>query len=139
MTLFTNYDSSNFPTLEESINHASTNPFLLSNFHDKITVNFNNETYIISEPVASIKNYLNSFEPYFFNTDVLENERYRPESTSKRLYGTRDFWWLIMVLNGISSSIDFKVPNIKYLNPKELYRIEKFLIENNSNNITINL
>jgi hypothetical protein len=44
--MFENYDSSSFPTLEESIAHSKENPFISTNFSAKLAIG----DYLIVDP-----------------------------------------------------------------------------------------
>ena len=39
---------------------------------------------------------------------VLPGEEFRPDKTSRRAYGTTDFWWRILEANNIKDVFDYK-------------------------------
>lgn len=130
---FSKYDSAVFPTIEESIEHAKTNPFLSKNFAGKIRVKYKDTEYIIMEPSPSIKMFLNSLSEFFIEDVIRDEENYSPESTALRLYGSHDFWFLVMLLNSFDSITSYKKGNsILVIPPEQLFRIEKFLVRHTS-------
>ena len=132
MTAFANYDSGAFPTIEGSILHSRTNLFLLKNFSKRVSAGTLTENYIISEPSCSLKDFIGTLSEFFVSNHVKDSEIFRPESVSKRIYGTVDFWYLLLLINKIPSATEFTTNNILVLPPEYLYKIEIFLEKNNN-------
>lgn len=55
--------------------------------------------------------------------------RLRPKSLSYRLYGTTEFWHVLLLLNGCKSTMDFDLKTVKYYNKRTLYvKLNEILI-----------
>ena len=129
---FVQYDSATPATIEESIEHAKTNPFNVSNFARKISVTHQGVAYTVVEPLSVIKQFLDGLEEYIVTESLPSDEHYMPEDTALRLYGSRDFWFLIMLLNNVFSCTEYRLPEIRYIPAEQLFRIEKFLVRDGS-------
>ena len=135
MNIYQEFDSGKFPYIDQSIEHSKTNPFLMHNFTNEIRFALNDGNVIaITEPMNIIKDLIYLFEDNIFTRVLPEEEYYKPEQTAYNLYGSHDFWYVIMLLNNCFTFLEYDKKEIKYINPNELYRIEKF-IGKSSNNV----
>ena len=123
MPIFQEYNSSLFPTIEESVLHSKTNPFVVSNFSTDIV--FNDTGNIIPSPITNINQLIRNLDNLLIDYNVSEEELYRPETTSIKLYGSPDFWYLILLINNIGSVLDYTKSIIKVLPEKDLFRVEQ--------------
>jgi hypothetical protein len=126
MTSFSNYDSSLFPTLPESIKHAQSNPLLIENLSDWMLTLYDTEEVLIQEPSCTLKSMVHMFDDVLETINVPTTEYYRPELTAKRLYDSYDFWYILLLVNNIYSNVKYNQPTIKYIPAKELVRLGKF-------------
>lgn len=129
MAIFTEYDSSNFATIGESITHSKQNPFTVDKFGTTILFGNGNK---LTSPNSNIKSLLNNLDGLYINRNLTEAEYYRPETTAKLIYGSVDFWFLIMLINNFGTILDYIQPTIKVLPENELYRIEKLFSVTNT-------
>jgi hypothetical protein len=121
--IFQEYNSSLFPTIEDSILHSKTNPFIVSNFSTDII--FSDSGNVIPSPITNINQLIKNLNDLLVNYNVSEEEFYRPETTSIKLYGSPDFWYLILLLNNIGTVLDYTKNTIKVLPEKDLFKIEQ--------------
>lgn len=104
---------------ERSINYRILN--LYTKMHNIET----NDNLII--PIDSIVNkYRNFLNDSIIEVTMSDEEwltyRLRPKSLSYRLYGTTEFWHVLLLLNGCKSTMDFDLKTIKYYNRSTLYK-----------------
>jgi hypothetical protein len=124
---FAQYDSADFPTIEQSIAHAETNPFLFNNYSDKLVALLEGENVVVHEPYNVLQSFIWMLEPFLVEYDMPEDEYYMPEKTAKKLYDSHDFWYVCMLVNNCVSCMDYKFKKYKVLPATELYHIETFL------------
>ena len=85
-------------------------------------------------PIDSIVNkYRNFLEDSVKTTKMTDEEWFtyilRPKSLSLRLYGTTEFWHVLLLLNGCKSTIDFDLKTVKYYDRRTLYtKLNEILI-----------
>lgn len=85
-------------------------------------------------PIDSIVNkYRNFLEDSVKTAKMTDEEwftyRLRPKSLSLRLYGTTEFWHVLLLLNGCKSTIDFDLKTVKYYDRRTLYtKLNEILI-----------
>lgn len=124
---FSAYDSGDFATVEESVAHSKNNPFIISNMSNKLIAVRNNELVTMVEPNSPLINFLFMLDEFVITTKFIENERFMPERTSKRLYGSHDFWYVCMLLNNCFTIKNYEFKDkFRILPSDSLYRIEKF-------------
>ena len=124
---YSNYDSSDFATFPESIAHARRNPMLIENLSNKISLSSENDTFLIQEPSCLFKDMINFFEKDYLELELPKEEHYRPEITAKRLYGSADFWYILLLVNNLFTIHDYNLPKIKYIPPQRLTKIQTFI------------
>jgi hypothetical protein len=133
--MFENYDSSSFPTLEESIAHSKENPFISTNFSAKLAIG----DYLIVDPNSALKTFIDAYSDSMQDVVLNSDEMYAPEKVALRLYGSSDFWFILMIINKIPSVFEFNVATIKALPVNLLYKIETLLLNNNNQEFTESL
>lgn len=52
------------------------------------------------------------FSPSDRYYDITEAVQYRPDKVSKMFYGTPEYWWKIMEMNGMKDVLDFKAGTV---------------------------
>lgn len=91
-----------------------------------------NDSLVI--PIDSIVNKYRDFLRDSIRTAKMTDEewltyRLRPKSLSYRLYGTTEFWHVLLLLNGCKSTMDFDLKTVKYYNKRTLYvKLNEILI-----------
>lgn len=110
---FSTFSSSKFSTLNSSIEDSRTNKILLDNISTH---------YIFEDEVHMSFSMLRKYEHLIrANTEVVNVPKeyyYRPEYLSNYLYGTTDFWYLIMFVNNMTSPSEFNRETVLAVNPK---------------------
>lgn len=111
---------------ERSINYRILNKY--TKMHNIET----NDSLII--PIDSIVNkYRHFLEDSIITTELSDEEwlvyRFKPKSLSYRLYGTTEFWHVLLLLNGCKSTMDFDLKTVKYYNRRTFYtKLNEILI-----------
>jgi len=126
-TSFANYDSSDFATIPESVAHAKNNPLQLFNLSDKLIYEFNGKEVIIQDSNCALKQMMFFFEDLIKVTPIPESDYYRPEITAKRLYGSADMWFMLLLVNNMTTVMEFNKKNIKYIPSNDLVHLETFV------------
>ena len=125
---FRKFDSADFATIEQSIEHAAENPFLLTKLQNQVVLTRNAENLYIAEPTNDLQQFIWMLDEFLVEETMHPSEYYMPEKTSKRLYDSHDFWYVCMLVNGCSSVTEYRYKTIKVLPPEYLYHIETFAI-----------
>jgi len=124
---FSQFDSASFPTLEESIANSLINPFLLDNFSDKYRTNIDGLPVLFNEPSNILQSLIWLLTPSLLTETMPQNEIFMPERTSKRLYGSHDFWYMPMLVNDCMCASEYKFTTMLYLPSSSLPDVEVFL------------
>lgn len=127
MPLLSNNDSSNFPDLKSSIENSKENRLEIRNM--SIKVNIDDKLIINDENILA--KYKNLISNYLIDINITDKELYHPEYVSKRIYGTNDLWYLVLMVNNVSSMYNFSSKKIKVFDPTKIYILNE-IIENNS-------
>ena len=115
-----------------TIQENRTINYRILNLYTKMHNNETDDNLII--PIDSIINkYRNFLEDSVITTTMTDQEwltyRFKPKSLSYRLYGTTEFWHILLLLNGCKSTMDFDLKTIKYYRKTDLYKkINEILI-----------
>ena len=136
-TQYSNYDSGDFPLIPDSLNHAKNNVFVLDKYSNKLVFNEADRQVVVVEPTCVIYDFLALFGDNIFEENLPKSEWYMPEASAKRIYGTHDFWYIIMYCTAIQCTIDYTVDKIRYIDPAQVYRVEKFLGKGTNNYRTV--
>lgn len=79
---------------------------------------------------AIMSEYRYFLQPYIIEIEMSDEEmylyQYKPKSLSSKLYGTTEYWSVLLMINNCVSKIDFNKSKIKVLDPK---RIRSFVNE----------
>lgn len=118
------FDSSKFMSIKDSIDFNKENKFSLTNVSH--VYNIKNEVLIYQSHI--FEDYQNIIDGYIITYGVYKSEFNKPEYTSKRLYDTPDFWWLLLWLNKMSSIFDFKKETISVLSAIGINMIHSILM-----------
>lgn len=115
-----------YSTITELINSIKGEEISYRNLHTQIFIDSKGE--VIKIPYASlVRNYL----PYFQNTVLtaqftdreVDMYRFRPKRLSYDLYGTTELWSALLELNGLYSTLDFKLDKPKVFEPREFLKL----------------
>jgi len=96
-------DSSVFPSTNESIANSKRNVIIYSEVSLKHYV----DGVLIQSPVTVFEKYLPILKQNSVFITISNDNFYHPEFTAKRLYGTSDLWWLLLMLNNMSSHKEY--------------------------------
>ncbi len=107
----TEYDSTRPDVADEAAEYPS-NPVEVTNFH----VTFHNpDGYAIADPQWTLEEIMPFIKELTETTDFGDRFDYLPDLLSAALYGTPDFWPILMELNGAGARSDFKGPTFRYV------------------------
>lgn len=99
-----------------------------SNFYEKVTVDSQVQLDFLHNPLS---NFEMTYDPDYYR--VTGEDDMRPDKISDKMYGTVEFWWVLMLVNDISNplvDIDpgtvLKIPNrIDIYNFQKKYRLRR--------------
>ena len=72
-------------------------------------------------------------EELLLTDDDLVKYKYRPKLFSLDLYGTVEYWYLILIINNITSCSRFTIKKIKYIPPEKMEIIDLILNKEREN------
>jgi hypothetical protein len=127
MALFSSYDSAEFPLIEQSIEHSTTNPFIFNNYSNRMIAVRDSENIIVNEPYNILQEMIDMLSEHFVEYDMPENEYYMPERTAKKIYDSHDFWYICMLVNKCVTIKDYHYTKYFILPADKLFHIETFL------------
>lgn len=90
----------------EATNIATKKFVNFSSRYTDSSVVYYTENKLLTFNTYKKKNFTNSAGDRFMS--ITANLEYRPDLVSQMAYGTCDFWWKIMEVNGIKDIFDFK-------------------------------
>lgn len=104
--------------------------YKVSNFYTTNVVDGANEYNLSSININDFK-----FTGFDY-TVVTKSEEYRPDLLCYRIYGTIEYWWILLEINGISNIWDEIVENviIKYPPVSDMQKLVEFLKINKGKN-----
>jgi len=109
--------------INNSLEKSNRNDLLLTNISRKI--NFNDDFYTFDYNVLEkYKNYLSQF---LIKVQCPEQLYYHPEIVAKKIYGTVDLWYLVMMFNPIPSVAEFNLPVINIFDPSKIQYINNII------------
>jgi len=127
MPKFSNkYDSADHADIRDSINASKTNKLNIKNVSNKI----NSAGKIIWLSNNIFKKYKNILAQYTVEVEVKDHQKYKPHFLSKEYYGTQDLWYLIMLMNDMTSVMEFTKDTVKVFDKRRIELINKILVEN---------
>lgn len=124
---FSNFDSADFATIDESIVHSQSNPFLAGNYSDRLIATVDGANVIVHEPFNVLKSFAWMLDDLAVTYDMPQDEYYMPERTARRVYGSHDFWYVCMLVNNCSTVKDYRYTRYKVIPVESLYHVETFL------------
>ena len=117
-------NSSRFQDLVGEMNSTKSNRILLDNLSNWYV--FNGEL-LLGMPL--LKKYENIFRADLVDYQITKKQYYRPEYVSYELYGTTDFWYLILFLNHMSTPDEFNQPVISVFKTSMIETINKIYLQ----------
>jgi len=109
--------------VNRSLERSNSNDLLLTNISRKI--NFNDDFYTFDYSVLErYKNYLSQF---LIKVKCPEELYYHPEIVAKKIYGSVDLWYLVMMFNPIPSAAEFNSPVINIFDPSKIQYINNII------------
>lgn len=108
------------------------------NFNNSVVINYTNNGEKIRIPMDSlISKYNDLVSNYVVSTELTEADareyRYAPKKFSQDMYGTTQYWSIILYLNDCHSVIEFTPEDyIKYIKPESINELinEILILEN---------
>ena len=87
-----------------------------------------NSTYLKINYESVINKYYSEFRNFFayielVNEDEVRKYRNNPKALSKELYGTTEFWWLLLQANEMHSATEFTKRRIRVFTKKALFEL----------------
>jgi hypothetical protein len=120
----TNYDSSKFPTIRESIRHSKNNKLVLSNISPTISI----DDGFLGKGSPIFKKYDEYLKGFLTEIELTPNFRYSPRHVSKAYYGTPDLWYLVLWANNMTSKFELVLDKI-FVFDKDYIKILNKIIE----------
>ena len=103
------FNSGRYPDIRDSIKHSHGNIILLP--HVSKRINYDNK-FIAEEPTCLAKERKALLMKDLYSYDVTTRNMYNPEMISETLYGSPDYWYIIMLVNGFAYPTQVKPPSI---------------------------
>lgn len=119
---FSTFNSSKFSTLNSSIQDALTNKITLDNIGTHYI--FEDEVHMSFSILRKYEHLIRANTEY---VDVPVGYYYRPEYLSNYLYGSTDFWYLILFVNNMTSPSEFIKDKVLAVNPKFIEHFSKII------------
>lgn len=98
-------------TISDQIKAGSVIELSIRNFHTKDTLHVTEDNKIIMNTMSILNKYWQFLQPYIVEASVTDEEllkyEYRPKKLSYDLYGTIEYYYLILRINYMDSSSDF--------------------------------
>jgi len=118
------FDStSGIANIDRTLEKSKSNDMLLTRISHKI--NFNDEFYTFDYDV--IKRYKNYLSQFLIQVKCPESLYYHPEIVAKKIYGSVDLWYLVMMFNPIPSVAEFNSPIINVFDPSKIKYINNII------------
>lgn len=127
------YDSSvGKASMDDMVSHSSENLLTIEALSSKVNINKLSDN--ISLTIAD-KNILSDYKNFLLDNFCLyvelpEEFYYKPDYVSKKIYGTVDFWWLVLMMADVPSAYEFNSSPIAVFDPSKFSVINK-IINNN--------
>lgn len=112
-------------TMEELIEWGKTQEISHRNLNKEAYITYGDTGEVIEIPLnALMSEYRYFLKPYIITATLNDEEmyiyQYSPKSLSKALYGTTEYWSVLLMINNCISKIDFNMNPVKVLNPKTI-------------------
>jgi len=109
--------------INTALDRSEKNDMLLTNISHQ--VNFNNEFYTFDYSV--LDQYKGFLSQFLIKVKCPESLYYHPEVVAKKIYGSVDLWYLIMMFNPIPSAAEFNSPVINVFDPSKIQYINRII------------
>jgi len=118
------FDStSGIANINRTLEKSEINDILLTNISHK--ANFNDDFYLFDYSILDqYKAYLSQF---IIKVKCPESLYYHPEIVAKKIYGSVDLWYLVMMFNPIPSAAEFNSPVINIFDPSKIQHINRII------------
>lgn len=112
-------------TVNDQISAAKKEEISYRNLHKEIYVNDTVSNEVIKIPLNDVMaDYKYFLDPYIAEVNVNDEElyhyMYNPKLLSYDLYGTTEYWHVLLLINNCVSKIDFNMRKIKVLDPQRI-------------------
>lgn len=115
----------NFATIDDLVEWGKEQEISYRNLHKGAYITNLQSGDVIRIPLNSImSDYRYFIEPYIIEIEMNDEELYlyqfKPKSLSYKLYGTTEYWSVLLMINNCVSKVDFNKKKIKVLDPKKI-------------------
>lgn len=125
-------------TIPDDIRRGATSQKTHRVLNNSLCINYANSGETVRMPLNSIiAKYKEYFDNYIDEVELTEDEqrtyRYSPKKFSQDMYGTTEYWSIILYINECHSVMDFEPVKVKYVIPQSITDlINEILILENS-------
>lgn len=112
-------------TMQELIEWGKTQEISHRNLSKDAYITYADSGNIIEIPLnALMSEYRYFLKPYVVEANMNDEELYKyqfkPKTMSFDLYGTTEYWSVLLLINNCISKIDFNMKKVKVLDPKRI-------------------
>lgn len=112
-------------TIKEDIRRGITSQKTHRVLNNSLCIQYTNSSESIRMPLNSIiAKYKDYFDKYIDEVELTEEEqliyRYSPKKFSQDMYGTIEYWSIILYINECHSIMDFQPVKVKYVVPQSI-------------------
>lgn len=109
---------SSIKTISEQIKKGNSIELSMTNFHTKDVLDTTNDKIVVNT-LSILNNYMYFLKQYItelkLDIDEIQKYAYKPKLLSYAIYGTIEYYDLILRINNMDSVMDFSPENIKIL------------------------
>lgn len=124
-------------TIEEAIEEGLEEQLSHRRFHEEMYLTYKKGGETIKAPLDPLVNkYWDIIMKYVDSVELTEDlklqYRFNPKAVSYDLYGTTEYWSMLLYINECHSTLDFDLNVLKYIEPDEIDDLinEILIIEN---------
>lgn len=112
-------------TIPDDIKRGVTSQKTHRVLNNSLRINYTNSGESVRMPLNSIiAKYKDYFDKYIDEVELTEEEqltyRYSPKKFSQDMYGTTEYWSIILYINECHSVMDFEPVKVKYVVPQSI-------------------
>lgn len=112
-------------TIEDDILRGTSRQTTHRAFNNSLVIEYQGTNEGVRLPANSIiSKYKEYFDPYIDSVELTDDEqreyRYSPKKFSQDMYGTTEYWSMILFINECHSIIDFEPVTVKYIVPEKI-------------------
>lgn len=112
-------------TIPDDIKRGVTSQKTHRVLNNSLRINYANSGESVRMPLNSIiAKYKDYFDKYIDEVELTEEEqikyRYSPKKFSQDMYGTIEYWSIILYINECHSIMDFEPVTVKYVLPNQI-------------------